>query len=381
MLNFQRIYALFKKEFVEIVRDKRSLVIVFIMPIVMILIYGYAVTFDIKNIDIGIIDRDNSSLSRGYINKIVSSGYFIPYKDAYNNMDENIKALRRERIKVIVVIPSDFNFNLKKGKDAKIQYIVDGSIANTAVIGVGYLQVLTANFANNIKMDFVKNKGINPKKFPYISPEIRVWYNQELKSANFVVPGLIAIIMMLVAALLTSLTIVRERENGTYEEIMSTPVTSAELIIGKLTPYIIIGLIDVFLVTLFGILWFHVPFRGNIITLLFFSFLFILCALGMGMLMSSIARKQEEAIMMTFFSTLLPSILLSGFAFPLESMPKAIQFFSYFVPARYFLNVLRAIFLKQDVTILMLYKEALFLITVSIFFLVLAGRVIKKRKI
>ncbi|MDD5530402.1 MAG: ABC transporter permease [bacterium] len=381
MLNFQRIYALFKKEFVEIVRDKRSLVIVFIMPIVMILIYGYAVTFDIKNIDIGIIDRDNSSLSRGYINKIVSSGYFIPYKDAYNNMDENIKALRRERIKVIIVIPYDFTANLKKGKDVQIQCIVDGSIANTAIIGVGYLQVLTSNFANNIKMDFVKSKGINSKKFPYISPEIRVWYNQELRSTNFIVPGLISTIMMLVAALLTSLTIVRERENGTYEEIMSTPVTSAELIIGKLTPYIIIGLIDVLLVTLFGVLWFHVPFRGNIITLLFFSFLFILCALGMGMLMSSIAKKQEEAIMMTFFSALLPSILLSGFVFPVESMPKAIQVFSYFVPARYFLNVLRAIFLKQDVTILMLYKEALFLIAVSIFFLVVASKVIKKRKL
>lgn len=380
-MNLQRTTAIFKKEFLEIIRDKRSLVIVFLMPLVMILLYGYAVTFDIKNIDIGIIDRDNSTLSREYINKIISSRYFIPFENGQNDMEKNIQALRKEEIKFIIVIPPDFNSDIKKGKDTEIQLIVDGSIANTAEAGIGYLKVITSTFANHLKIEFVRKKGINYKRFPYISSEPRVWYNQELKSTNFIIPGLISVIMMLVAALLTSLTIVREREYGTYEEIISTPITPFEFLVGKISPYIVIGFADVLLVTLFGILWFKVPFRGSIAILAFFSLLFIFCSLGIGILISSIAKKQEEAVMLTMFSTMLPSILLSGFVFPIESMPKEIQALTYLVPARYFLNVLRLEFLKQDVTLAMLYKEALFLFAVTIFFLILTLRMIKKPKL
>lgn len=379
-MNLQRAGAIFKKEFIEIIRDKRSLVIVFLMPLVMILLYGYAVTFDIKNIDVGVVDMDKSSLSRGYVNKILGAGYFILYEDR-TGMEQNIAALRKERIKFIIVIPSDFSKNLKKGKDAKVQFIVDGSIANTAQMGIGYLKGITADFANSIKLEFVSHKGINTKRFPYINSIPRVWYNQELRSTNFIVPGLISTIMMLIAALLTSLTIVREREYGTYEEILSTPITSSEFLFGKLMPYIVIGLADVILVTIFAVSWFKVPFHGSVGVLLFFSLIFILCALGIGLLISSISRKQEEAVMLTMFSTMLPSILLSGFVFPIESMPKFIQWVSYFVPARYFLDVLRVEFLKEGVTFGMLYKEAFFLVGVSVLFMVLAARVIKLRKL
>ncbi len=227
-------------------------------------------------------------------------------------------------------------------------------------------------------MEKVKSRGFNPKSIPMVETVPRVWYNQELKSTNFMVPGLAAIIMMLIAAVLTSLTIVKEKENNNYEQLISTPIKAIEIMAGKLVPYILICLIDVAIIVVVGVFWFKVPFHGNILILLLFTLLFLFCALGMGLFISAVAPSQQFAVVGTAFVTLLPSILLSGFVFPIDSMPVFIQGITYFIPARYFITALRTIFLKADTGFLVLYKEALFLLMFGTFFMTVAAKKFKK---
>lgn len=243
---------------------------------------------------------------------------------------------------------------------------------------MGYIKIITATFSKNILLREVKRRGFNPKKIPYIEQVPRIWYNPQLKSQNFVIPGLIAIIMMLIAATLTSLTIVREKERGSFEQIISTPAKSEEILIGKLLPYILIGFIDVLIIFLVGTLWFKVPFRGDFFTFLVFTLFFLLGSMGLGLFMSSIAPNQTVAVIGTVFATVLPSILLSGFVFPLDSMPAFISVFSYLVPARYFLVALRSLFLKPDVYFLVLLPEAIFLCIFSFLFIFISIKKFKK---
>jgi len=378
-INFNRIKAIFLKEFIHIKRDARSLVITLIAPIVLLILYGYAVTFDIKRIDLGVVDYDNSKQSRDLISKFMSSSYFEIYTEGFNNMNKNLKAIRINRIRAILVIPYDFAKSIKKGRPTKIQLIIDGSDANTANIALNYAKIIAGNFASNMILERINKKGINVKTIPRIEPIPRIWFNPELKSVNFIVPGLIAILMMLIAATLTSLTVIREKERGSFEQLISTPAKPLELMLGKLMPYVIIGCVDVILVTLAGLLWFKVPFKGNIFTFSLFTLLFIFCAMGQGLFMSSIAKNQTVAVIATVFSTILPSMLLSGFVFPIDSMPWIIRILTYIVPAKYFLTALRSIFLKEGAGLAILYREAIFLFVFGTIFLFLAAKKFKKK--
>lgn len=378
-LNFNRIKAIFFKEFIHIKRDARALIITLIAPIVLLILYGYAVTFDIKRIDLGVVDYDNSKESRDLISKFMSSSYFEIYTEGFNNMNINLKAIKINKIRAILVIPYDFSKSIKKGRATKIQLIIDGSDANTANIALNYAKIIAGTFASNMILESINKKGIKSKTIPRIEPVPRIWFNPELKSVNFIVPGLIAILMMLIAATLTSLTIIREKERGSFEQLISTPAKPMELMLGKLLPYVIIGCVDVILVTLAGLLWFKVPFKGNIFIFSLFTLLFIFCAMGQGLFMSSIAKNQTVAVIATVFSTILPSMLLSGFVFPIDSMPWIIRILTYIVPAKYFLTALRSIFLKEGTGLAILYNEAIFLFVFGTIFLVLAAKKFKKK--
>jgi ABC-2 type transport system permease protein len=377
-LDLNRIMPVLKKEFLHIVRDTRSLVIALLAPVILLILYAYAVTFDIKMIDLGVVDNDRSAMSRELMGKFTASGYFEVLKSAQNDMDKCVEALRVNRIKMILVIPEKFSSDLKRNRQVTVQMIGDGSDSNTVSIGIGYASAIIAGESQKILLSEVKSRGFNPKSIPVIEPVPRIWYNPELKSVNFVVPGLCSIIMMIISALLTSLTIVREKERNTFEQLVSTPIKPLELMIGKITPYIILCLIDVAVIVTVGVLWFKVPFKGNYLTLFVFSVLFLFCALGMGLLISAAAPTQQIAVMGTAFGTLLPSILLSGFVFPLASMPVMIQAISYLVPARYFMTALRTIFLKADTGIMTLWGEGLFLLIFGTFFIVAAAKRFRK---
>jgi ABC-2 type transport system permease protein len=377
-IDFRRVIPIARKEVLHIVRDIRSLVVVFLVPIVMLLLYSYALTFDIKNIDMGVVDRDHTRLSRNIIGKFSAAGLFKIYDSARDDMARNTKALKANRIKLILVVPEGFSKDLKSNRNAQIQALLDGSDSNTVNVALGYANIITAEFSRRVTLDAAKLRGVNPKNMPAVEPVPRIWYNPGLRSTNFIVPGLIAIIMMLIAALLTSLTIVREKERGTFEQLIASPIKPIELMVGKLIPYVVIGLCDVAIIIVVGVGGFRVPFRGDLLTLLLFSVLFIFCSLGLGLFMSSIVESQQVAVMATLLVTLLPSILLSGFVFPIQSMPWAIRLFSYVIPARYFLTALRSLFLKTGVGLSVLYVEALYLFFFGMLFLFISSRKFKK---
>jgi len=374
----KRIIPVMKKEFLHIVRDARSLGIVLVAPIALLVLYAYAVTFDIKKIDLGVVDYDQSSLSRTIIQKFTASGYFEVYGPTENDMKKCAEALKLNRIKMILTLPENLLKDIKKNKTVKLQVIGDGSDSNTINTALGYASQIIAAVSHNIMLNAVQQRGFNPSVIPMVEPVPRVWYNPNLASTNYIVPGLSAIIMMLVAAMLTSLTVVREKENGTFEQLISTPIKAIELIAGKLVPYILLCFIDVALIVLVGIFWFKVPFHGNVLTLVLFTLLFLFCALGMGLFISAVAPNQQIAVVGTAFGTLLPSFLLSGFVFPIDSMPWILQAVTYFMPARYFITALRTIFLKADTGIMTLWNEAFFLFVFGMFFMLVAAKRFRK---
>ncbi|MBN1823466.1 MAG: ABC transporter permease [Endomicrobiales bacterium] len=379
IVNFRRMMPIIRKEFLHIIRDSRSLVVVIAAPVVMLFLYGYAVTFDIKKIDLVIVDQDKSALSRELARKFGSSGYFELHGQYSGRMGDAVSAMRVNRARVIMTVPYSFSRDIKANREARIQLLIDGSESSPASIAVGYAGTIISEFSRNITLDAVRKRGFNPKKMPFVEPVPRVWYNPELKSVNFVVPGLIAIIMMAIAALLTSLTVIREKERGTFEQLISTPVKSVELMAGKLAPYVVIGLCDVAIIVAVGTLWFGIPLKGSIVVLFVFSLVFIFCALGIGLVVSSIAQNQQTAVIGTAFSTILPSVLLSGFIFPIKSMPLVIQLITYLVPARYFLSALRSIFLKADVDLVSLFPEFLYLLFFGILFLAISAVKFRKK--
>lgn len=377
-LDIKRVIPVMRKEFLQIKRDPRSLGIALLAPVVLLILYGYAVTFDIKNINISVVDYDNTAYSRQYVSKFEASGYFTLYESAYNDMKKSVEALRINKVRAILSVPKGFSSDLKSNKKTSVQLICDGSEPNTSTVAIGYVSAITMIYSRGIILEKVKTRGVNPKNIPAVMAEPRVWYNPQMKSVNFIVPGLIAILMMLIAGTLTSLTVVREKERGTFEQLISTPVKPLELMAGKLFPYVIIGFVDVIIVAVVGMLWFKVPFRGDLIAFLLMSVMFIFTAMGMGMLISSVAPNQTVAVIGTVMATMLPSILLSGFVFPVASMPKVIQVISYVVPAKYFLTALRSLFLKPGVGFNVLYPEALLLFVFGLFFVAASAKRFRK---
>lgn len=341
-----RILPLTRKETLHILRDARSMYLAIVLPVVFLILFGYAITFDVRHIPVGIVDQDSSFLSRDFISRVKGSEYLdLVYLSNSSSGLESL--LDKGKVKAILIIPHRFSRDLSKGKDAPLQLLIDGSDNNTAQIALGYISGIVQIFSSNIILEKLNKQGaILQAGILPIDVKPRIWYNPDLSSTNFIVPGLIAVVMMILAAMSTSLTIAREWEIGTMEQLIATPAKPHEIIIGKLIPYFFLGIIQISLVVLVGTLLFNVPLKGNIFFLFCVSGVFLICGLGIGLLISTITRSQQLAFMFSVLFTVLPSFLLSGFIFPISSMPDIIQFFTYLVPAKYFLIVLRGIFLK-----------------------------------
>jgi len=371
-----RIFPLTRKEVLHILRDPRSLYLAIILPIILLILFGYAITFDVRHIPIGIVDEDNSFLSRELISRLEGSEYFdLLY--IMSPSTEFEKLLDEGKVKVLLVIPKNFSRDIQQEKDTPLQLLIDGSDNNTAQIALGYTSGIILDFSSNILLERLDKQGALLKPgIPPIDIRPTVWYNSDLRSENFIVPGLIAVVMIILAAMSTSLTIAREWETGTMEQLISTPAKPLEIIIGKLLPYFFLGLIQISFVILIGTFIFKVPLRGNIFYLFCVSGVFLVCGSGIGLLISAATRSQQLAFMLSIIFTLLPSFILSGFIFPISSMPRIIQLFTYLVPAKYFLIIIRGIFLKGN-GLATLWPETLSLVVLALILVLACSRRLK----
>ncbi|MFP3941161.1 MAG: ABC transporter permease [Acidobacteriota bacterium] len=335
----RRLWAVARKETLQLRRDPRSLVLAFALPLLLLVLFGYAITWDVDDVETAVLDQDRSDRSRALLDAFESSGYFR-IERRLDGAGEIRPLLEAAAVDLVLVVPPDFARDLAAGgAPADLQAIVDGSDANTATIVLAYVQGVVASFSRSAE--------VSAEVFrPPLEVRSRVWYNEELESRNMIVPGLVAVIMMIIAAMLTSLTIAREWERGTMEQLAATPVSRLELVLGKVLPYLGIGLVDVVASSVLGVVLFGVPFRGSPALLMVLSFFFLLGSLGLGMFISAVSRSQLLATQVAMVATFLPAFLLSGFMFAISVMPAALQAVTYLVPARYFLVVTRGIFLK-----------------------------------
>lgn len=364
------------KEFLQLRADKRMLPIMIIAPILQVILLGYAATVDVKNISLVVCDLDNTRESREYLTRYTNTGYFtvVEYLDKPEEIDDY---LDRSKAIMGVVIPKNFGRKIQSGTPTQVQLIADGADANTANISIGYASQITAGYAQSILLERTTRAG--GLRLPaQVLAQTRVWYNPDLRSANFMVPGVVAMVLMIVTTTFAAAAIVREKEIGTMEQLMVTPIKPHELIIGKLLPFIIIGAVDVGLVLGVAVLWFSIPLKGSVLLLYGLSGLFILTTLGLGLFVSTISNTQQQALMTAQFFIFFPFIFLSGFTFPIANMPQAIQVLTYFVPLRYFLEIIRGLFLK-GVGIETLWPQAVTLLGFGIVILSLAVMRFQKR--
>ena len=343
----RRIVPLARKEATQIRRDPRSLFLAIGLPFILIVLFGYAITLDIKNVAIGVVDQDRTTLSRDFTARLRSSAIF----DLRAVRDTPIgveKDLDEGRVKAVIVFPDGFARDVAGGRDAAIQILLDGSNNNTALIAMGYISRLVQKLGTDLLAERMARAGGGRRRraFPAVVPKMRVWYNPELTSTDFIVPGLVAVVMMVLSGMLTSLTVAREWENGTMEQLIAGPVRAHEIIIGKLIPAFGLGLAQLILIVVTGTILFGVPLRGNLFALLVASSVFLLCGLSTGLFFSIATKSQQLAFMLSLLITLLPAFILSGFMTPISSMPGLIRDVTYLFPTRYFMDIVRGIFLK-----------------------------------
>jgi ABC-2 type transport system permease protein len=338
------ILPIVRKEFRQIKRDKRVLAVMLFIPALMLFLFGYALNFDIKHTATAVYDEDNSRSSRDFIDHFFRNEYF-DYTLRLQSKSEMDGILDGGQVKVVLVIPSRFSAHLENGKEAAVQVIIDGSNSNTGSMLLGYINMIIQQYSVNITAETSIAHGNHLLAMP-IDYQPRVWYNPELKSAKFLVPGLIAFILMVTAVISTALAVVREREMGTIEQLMVSPVKPLQLILGKTIPYTVISLAATVMILVLGYILFDVSIKGSVLLLALVTIIFLVGALGMGLLISTIAETQQVAFMIAVITTMLPTFILSGFVFPIRNMPWFIQMVTYLIPARYFLVALRAIVLK-----------------------------------
>ncbi len=338
VLDPTRLLAIAKKEWRQLRRDKRSLVLAFVLPLLLLVFFGYAISWDVRDIALAVIDHDGTAKSRDFVEAFEASGYFTIVERPASPVEVR-EVFARGRAILALVIPPGFAANLGRGVPVEVQALLDGADANTATIAQAYAEATAQSFGQRV---LLRGERLT---LP-LTAESRVWFNEELASRNMIVPGLIAVIMMIIAALLTSLTIAREWERGTMEQLAATPVTRVEVVFGKLLPYLAIGFFDTVLSSALGVWIFDVPFRGLAPLLAGLSLLFLVGSLGLGIFISAAARSQVLATQIAMVATFLPAFLLSGFMFAIEVMPRPLQWVTMLVPARYFLVVTRGIFLK-----------------------------------
>ena len=374
--SLRRIKAVAVKEFVQIKRDSRSLGLALAIPVFMLLIFGYGLSLDIDQVRTLIWNQDSSSqLTSEFLLNFKNSKYFkiSGYTDNYRDIQHKID---NGDVMMALVIPKDFSHYIQSGKIAPLQLIVDGSDANTATIAMGYVRSVVSQYNVELLSNVFAEHGLSPVKSVNVHP--RIWFNMGLVSTWFIIPGVIAMIIMIISALLISVTIAREWERGTMEQLISTPVKGYELIIGKFIPYFVIGFFDLMVGVFVAQFLFGVPFRGSYMLLIILSSLFITGALSQGILISVVSRTQLMASQLASISTLIPTMLLSGFIYPIFNMPKFVQVFTYFIPARYYITVLRDLFLKGN-GIATIWDEALFLFLFAGVMFIFAVRKFKKK--
>ena len=365
-MNLKRIWAISNKEFIQIKRDPRSLALALVIPVLLLVIFGYGLSLDIDRVPTVVWNQDASSqVSKNFLLNFKFSRYFkiIGYADNYRDIEHMINS---NQVMMALIIPKDFSHYLKSGKTAPLQLLVDGSDSNTATIAMGYVRSIVAKYNASLLVETFSKYGYKPIRS--VDLRARVWFNMGLTSRWFITPGVIAMIMMIIVALLSSICIAREWERGTMEQLISTPVKPVELIIGKLLPYFTIGFVDLSVCVFMIRFLFGVPFRGSYFLLVALSALFLIGALSQGILISITARTQLLASQLAMLTTFIPTMLLSGFIYPIFNMPPVVRLTTYFIPARYYIFILRGLFLKGSNMHVLWYESVfLFLFASSMF--------------
>ncbi len=370
-MNFRRTIAMARKEILHILRDPGSLAAAIFQPLMMLMLFSYALSLDVDQIPVVVFDQDHTPQANSLIQDFQGSRYFtvIDRVNAYAPLE---KAFDQRRALMGLIIPSDYSRNVLEGKPAEIQILLDGSDSNTAQIAQGYADGIVQLHARQLR-DSAQSSRAGTTSGPPIEVRSRVWYNPDLVSRNFIVPGLIAVIIMIIAAMLTSLTIAREWENGTMEQLLSTPVRPAEIALGKLAAYFILGAIDMIIALVVALWVFDVPFKGSPLLLFVSSCIYLFGALGWGIFVSAATRTQLGAYQLGTFTSFLPAFLLSGFIYSIANMPAIIRFIALFVPARYFINIIKGVFLK-GVGLEILWLDFTLLVGYAIFVFVISTR-------
>jgi ABC-2 type transport system permease protein len=371
-----RLLSLIRKEFIQIGRDPRTLALTFLLPIIQLFLLGYAATNDVRNVPLAVFDQDKSAASRALLDAYRTADYFQLSYDV-DSEKEMRSLIENNSARAGIIIPPNYDTQVAAGTPAQVAFIIDGSDPTVAGTALAAATLIGQSQATSLAVERLAARGMAGALSPAIEVRTQVWYNPDLVSAYFMIPALIGMILQFLATMLTATAIVREREQGTIEQLIVTPIQSAELILGKITPYILIAFFDMVAVLIAGVLLFGVPINGNIWLLLALSALFIITTLGIGIFISTLANTQQEALLMTMF-TLLPSIFLSGFFFPLAAMPQVLQWLSYAVPLRYFLIIVRGIIIK-GVGLTSLASEVIALIIFGVVIMTAAARRFHKR--
>jgi ABC-2 type transport system permease protein len=372
---WERIITMLRKEFIQVFRDPKMRGVIFLMPVIQMLVFGYAVTTDVKHIKTAVYDLDNTIASRELVERFAKSGYFDV--EEYVTSDRRAQELvDRGAVRTVLHVNRGFENDLRAGRSAQLQIIVDGTDSNTAGIVLNYAAKIAGQFSQSVTAKRATQSAGQMQRTGWVELETRAWFNENLESRNFYVPGVIAIIVMLITLMLTSMAVVREKEIGTMEQIMVSPITASEFILGKTVPFALIGFADVLLITVIAVFWFEVPIRGNLLLLFFATALYLLTTLALGLFVSTVSQTQQQAMMGTFF-IYFPAVLLSGFMFPIANMPEVVQWLTYLNPLRYFLVIVRGIFLK-GVGPAILWPQLAALGTMGMFTLWLASRRFRK---
>lgn len=343
-MSYRRLRAVFVKELHHITRDARSLAMALLMPVMMLLLYGYALSLDVDQVPTLVYDQDQTSASRDLVRQFTGSRFFDVrgYVAGYAAIERGID---RNQILMALVVPRGYSDRLEAGQEATVQILLDGSDSNTASIVMGYAETLVRTYSGRVRAEVMNQRG-GEHSAPPIDARLRVWYNSTLESKNYVVPGLIAVILQIIAALLTSLTIAREWEMGTMEQLLSTPLRPVEIVLGKMLAYFVVGIADATIALLVGLFVFGVPLRGSILVLAVSLCMFLFGALFWGVFVSAVAKTQLQAYQMGVLSSFLPAFLLSGFVYAIETMPPVIQVITHIIPARYVVTIMKGVFLK-----------------------------------
>ena len=373
---FKRTKAIAKKEFKQLVRDKRLLFVMIFLPLFLLVIFGYAVNFDVKNIQLSVLDNDKSEHSRDFVNSITSSQYF-KVSSILTDAKQIKTVLDKKEAQAVLIIPNDFSAKIDKGKEtAKIQILIDGVDGNAATIIQSYMNIASIRFNQSLQEELLTKLGIKFSSPVLLEPIF--WFNPDLQTTMFLIPGLIAMILIITAVISVSLSLVREKEHGTIEQINVSSITSLELLLGKSMPYIVLSFLDALLILALGYILFGIVVKGSLLLLFLMTLIFIIASTALGIFISVISNTQQIAFTLATFSTLLPSVILSGFVFPIESMPSIIQVITNITPAKFFIVILRSIIIK-GVGLEAFWDQLLYLILFGTVLLVVAINIYNKK--